>query len=67
MKTIIVLLAVVLLSGCFYQTVDSRDIRNAIKFCGSVEEVAEISADFLGGEMVLCFDNARHSRLGHVQ
>lgn len=56
MKIVFMLVTCVLLSGCFYQTVDSYDILRATKLCGSVGQVHTITASFGGDEVVLCFD-----------
>jgi hypothetical protein len=41
------------LGGC-YQLVDGRDIRAAVKVCGSIENILTISAEFTGVETVQC-------------
>jgi hypothetical protein len=53
MKKLIVIMCVAL-SGCMWQTVNSSDIRSAIRICGDSTKVVEISANFLGEETVLC-------------
>lgn len=53
MKKLIVILCVAL-SGCMWQTVNENDIRAAIRTCGSLHEVSEISATFIGTETVMC-------------
>ncbi len=53
MKKLIVIMCVAL-SGCMWQTVNSNDIRAAIRICGNINEVVEISATFIGTETVLC-------------
>lgn len=54
MKTIAVITATLLLSGCFYQTVNQHDIQRAIVACGSLENIVEIYAEFIGDESVTC-------------
>lgn len=49
-----VLLVVLLLTGCFYQTVNQFDIQRASKACGGVEKIVGISATFIGDESALC-------------
>lgn len=57
MKTILLLLvACITLSGC-YQSVDSYDIKRAIKHCGSFENVHEIYALSSGAEKFVCFED----------
>lgn len=56
MKFLVVILSCVMLSGCFYQTVNQYDIRRAIKLCGSIENVVEISSYATGAETATCFD-----------
>jgi hypothetical protein len=53
MKKLVLILCIAL-SGCMWQTVNSNDIRSAIRICGNMNEVVEISATFLGTETVLC-------------
>ena len=53
MKCLSVLPAL-LLTGCFYQTVNQFDIERASKACGGVEKVVEISSFYLGDEVVFC-------------
>jgi len=52
----IMLPLVLALSGCFYQTVNNNDIQTAIKVCGSLNNIVEISANFVGDERVMCTD-----------
>lgn len=51
-----VLLVALLLTGCFYQTVNQFDIQRASKACGGVEKIVGISAAFDGQEKVLCMN-----------
>ena len=51
-KNLVVILGCVSLSGCFYQTANQMDIKKAVRFCGSVEEVYEISVRFDGSEKI---------------
>lgn len=46
-----------LLSGCFYQTVNSYDIELAAKQCKGLENVIEIQSIFDGAERVQCKPN----------
>ena len=54
MKTLLALLLTLSLSGCFYQKVDTSDIIEASKICGSAEQILHIRADALGKEAVYC-------------
>ena len=49
-------LSALLLTGCFYQTVNQFDIQRASKVCGGVEKIVQISAAFDGREKVLCLN-----------
>lgn len=49
------------LSGCFYQSVNNVDIRKAIKYCGSLENIVEIQAHLDGREYAFCDNTARTS------
>ena len=49
-------LPALLLTGCFYQTVNQFDIQRASKVCGGVEKIVQISAAFDGQEKVLCLN-----------
>lgn len=59
MRSVILILAFVSLQGCFYQTANSYDIKRAIAFCGSVENIHEITVIAIGDETVLCFDGRK--------
>lgn len=61
----ICLALVIPLSGCFYQSVSNVDIRRAVQYCGSVDNVVEISAQFIGEEWVYC-DNKHRTNLDKV-
>ena len=63
---IITLVACTALSGCFFQRADSFDIHRAVAFCGSVENIAEITVHAIGHEEVTCMDQ-RRSLLGAVK
>jgi len=56
-NTIVIILSTISLSGCVYQSVDHHDIQRATKVCGSIENVANIAADFIGQEFVMCYDS----------
>ena len=60
MKCLSVLPAL-LLTGCFYQTVNQFDIERASKACGGVEKVVEISAHAQGDEVVLCKNGKKYN------
>ena len=59
MKLIVIMILPVMLTGCFFQTVNQYDIVAAIKACGGIEKVAEISVWGLGREVVTCTDNKK--------
>jgi len=52
---IIILVTCASLSGCYQQT-SNFDIHRAIKFCGSVENIAYINVMADGNESVKCMD-----------
>lgn len=54
MKTIAIILVAFSLSGCFWQSVNQYDLKDAIKICGSVENIAFINSGFGGDETVTC-------------
>lgn len=58
MKKLILILCIAL-SGCMWQSVNYSDIDSAAKFCGNVQDIAIISANFLGGESVTCHDRSK--------
>jgi hypothetical protein len=58
-KLALVCATILPLQGCFYQTVSAWDIERASKKCNGIENVVEISADFLGGEGVQCRDGTK--------
>ena len=55
MKLIMIFLASIVLTGC-YQTATIRDIENAAKICGGLDQVAEILVAFDGSEIVTCIN-----------
>lgn len=59
MKILIGIIFAVVLSGC-YQTVNLRDIQDAVIICGGIDKITEIQSRFDGQEFVTC-DN----RLGY--
>lgn len=54
-----VLVLAIPLSGCFYQSVNNVDIRKAIKYCGSLENIVEIQSHAHGREWAFCDNRAR--------
>ena len=48
-----------MLSGCFYQQVNTYDLHRAIVFCKSPENIASIVADAGGNEYVACMDGTK--------
>lgn len=58
---VILALSALALSGCFYQSVDSYDIRRATEVCKSVENIHKIRSHFTGSETVTCFDGGYSS------
>lgn len=58
MKYIAIILVAFSLSGC-WQSVNQYDIQDAIKECGSLEQVVHISANFVGVEGVTCMDGRK--------
>lgn len=58
MKKLILILSIAL-SGCMYQSVNFSDIDAATKACGGVQNIAELSASFDGGESVICHDRTK--------
>jgi hypothetical protein len=59
-KLFVVVFFATSLSGCFYQTVNQYDIREAIETCGTIENVFEITSSFTGGEYVTCYGKKQH-------
>lgn len=56
MKSVLICVSVVLLSGC-YQSVNQYDISRASRVCGGVENIVEIQAHAVGGEFVVCTED----------
>ena len=54
MKLILIPIFTVLLTGCFYQTVNKNDLDTAIKGCGGLESVSEVTSNWMGNETVVC-------------
>ena len=57
-------LPALLLTGCFYQTVNQFDIERARSFCGGVDKIVEIESTFLGWEAALCTNGKNGSLIG---
>lgn len=57
MKLLAIILMAFSLSGCFYQTTNQYDLQDAIKICGTLENIASISSDFSSEESVTCMNN----------
>lgn len=53
MKFLISVIFALMLSGC-YQSVNIRDIQDAVIICGKLENVVEIRAHSVGHEVVEC-------------
>jgi hypothetical protein len=60
MKIIMSIMLALALQGCMWQTVTESDMRTAARICGSMNNVVEISANFVGGETVTCEDRTKH-------
>ena len=58
-KLTIILASSLMLSGCFYQQVNTYDLYRAIVFCKSPENIAEIVAFWEGDEFVVCMDGTK--------
>lgn len=56
MKILLALGAVLICSGCVYQTVSDRDIERASEACGGLSNVTLIRAFHSGVEEALCRD-----------
>lgn len=54
------ILPALFLSGCFYQTANSYDIKRAIKSCGSIENIVNLEIWALGDESVRCADPTKN-------
>lgn len=55
MKVIAIILVGVLLTGC-YQSLNQTDIKKAIKYCGTVENIEYVEAHMNGDEAVKCLN-----------
>jgi hypothetical protein len=56
-----IILAALLLQGCFYQSVNQRDFKEAARACGGFDNVFEIRAGFSGKEFGICKDGTKWS------
>ena len=61
MKKITVMILVLFLSGCAYQTIDGAEIERSQHICSERGGVYEISSTFLGDEVVICKDGHRQN------
>lgn len=55
-KTVLMLVAMLSLPGCIYQTINTFDIFRATQLCSGIENVVEIHSNFVGVEHVICKD-----------
>ena len=65
-KLALILTSSLMLSGCFYQQVNTYDLHRAVVFCKSPENIASIVADAGGNEYVACMDGTK-SNLAEVK
>ncbi len=56
MKYLVVLMCSVMMTGCFYQSVNISDLKKAISYCKGAENVMHINAWSVGSEIVYCTD-----------
>lgn len=63
-KLLMISLVPLMLSGCMYQTVNSYDIMRASAVCKGVEDIHEITSNFLGVEYVTCKSKGFEEELG---
>lgn len=56
MKIIVYTAIAISLSGCFYQRVDQFDLQRSIKYCGTSENILEISSHSIGDVVVRCMN-----------
>lgn len=66
MKKLLMIAPVLLLSGCFYQTVNNVDIERAIYACKGAQNIATVTIVLDGGEWVLCKDSEKQVHLESV-
>lgn len=64
-RLILVVAMTVALSGCFYQTVNQYDIERAVKICGSIENIVDITSRMDGLESVICHNGEKHNMKGY--
>ena len=65
-KIVLILASSLMLSGCFYQTIDQYDIHRAIALCGSVANIHQIDSYSLGGGNATCYSGEQAS-LGGIK
>jgi hypothetical protein len=59
MKTIAIILVAFSLSGCMYQSINQYDLKDAIKICGAIENIAFMNSNFSGDETVTCNNSTK--------
>ena len=62
-KSVLTIVSALLLQGCVYQSIDQRDLQAAARVCGGVEHISSVTANWAGGESVLCLTGTREIRL----
>lgn len=55
-KLILVILLTISSTGCVYQSANNTDLRKAVSFCGGVGNIASLTINMFGQEVVKCMD-----------
>ena len=66
MKKLVIIFAVISLSGCMYQSVNNIDLRKALHACNGVENIEHITSRFDGSELVKCTNRQQSELLSDV-
>ena len=57
MEKLMVVILVLMLSGCFYQTINPGDIKISTSVCSTHDGINNIKSWWLGSVIVTCNDN----------
>ncbi|CAH9013565.1 hypothetical protein VP501E541_P0104 [Vibrio phage 501E54-1] len=58
MKFLVVLVCSVMMTGCFYQSVNISDLNKAASYCNGLDNIMKIDAWSTGYERIFCMDGS---------
>ncbi len=58
MKYLVVFMCSVMMTGCFYQSVNISDLNKAVHYCNGLDNIMQIDSWITGGERIFCIDGS---------